>query len=105
MKFARDTVALDPEIPTLFSEAIKQGRDILIRNGDDPSVRAAIPEWLCPEDRSIPILLLPNKTSLGTFALVCATCNDVQGFELAEKLRPELGLLRKQVAMVGDFLT
>jgi HD-like signal output (HDOD) protein len=104
MKFAHDTVALDPEIPNVFSEAIVQGRDFFIRDPNEPSQRTSIPEWLCPADQSVPILLLPIKTPSGTFALLCATCARPAAFEMAEKLRPELLLLRNQVAMVGDFL-
>lgn len=104
MRFAQDTVALDPEIPNVFSEAIVHGRDLLIRDPNNPSVRETIPEWFCPPSQSFPILLLPIKTRSGTFALVCATCSSLGGFELAEKLRPELALLFQQVATVGDFL-
>jgi hypothetical protein len=104
MKFARDTVALDPQIANIFSEAISGEGELLIENPNEPSVRPAIPEWLCPEDQQVPILLLPIKSPSGTFALVCATCAGLEGFRMAEKLLPELLLLLKQAGRVGEFL-
>jgi HD-like signal output (HDOD) protein len=105
MRFAQDTVALDPEGLNIFSEVIRSGRDRHIQDPNEPSIRKSIPEWLCPPDRSFPILLLPIQAPSGTFALVCATCNESGGFDLAQKLRPELQLLLAQVARVGEFLT
>jgi HD-like signal output (HDOD) protein len=104
LKFAHDTVALDPTLSTVFSEAINEARDFFIRDPNEPAIRPSVPEWLCPPDQSIPLLLLPIKTRSGTFALVCATCVQTRGFDLAEKLQPELRRLRNQVAMVGDIL-
>lgn len=104
VKFAHDTVALDPDIPTVFSEAINEDRDFFIRDPNEPAMRSSVPEWFCPPDKSIPILLLPIRTPSGTFALVCGTCAQTRGFDLAEKLQPELRRLRNQVAMVGDIV-
>ena len=104
-RFAQDTVALDPEIQNVFSEAILGGRDSFIPDPNEPSVRQEIPEWFCPPNQTVPILLLPIKARSGTFALVCATCSGLPGFQLADQLRPELAVLLQQVATVGDFLT
>ena len=103
-QFARDTLALDPATSTVFAEALSQSQNVLIRDPNEPAVRATVPEWLCAPGQSVPILLLPIRNPAGTFALVCATCNDVKGFELAERLQPELRHLRSQVALVGDIL-
>lgn len=104
-QFARDTVAVDPTLDNIFSEAIKESRDILIRDPNEPALGNLVPGWLSGAGQNMPLLLLPIKNPAGVFALVCATCSHVKSYELAEKLQPELLRLRRQIALVGDILT
>ena len=105
MKFAHETVALDPTIPSIFSEAINKGTELFIADPNHPSVRNSIPEWLCPAGQETPFLLLPIKAEAQSFALICGTFSSRASFGIAERLRPELLLLRNQVSPVGDFLS